>query len=213
MTAAGELFLTKGYENTTLKAIRSRAQVSNGSLFYGFPTKSALAEAICLEALGSRFDALRWSQPHDPNSLIDVMRCLVRPYLIWTADNRDAARLVTLLVAQMGGEVASARITKQTEWTNAKIVTCIEPLITSGKMRDTPAKVVSALVFGPVHALCLGWLSGLGETPPPAYEDTLVEAVCAALQPPPPAIAVPPAKSSKRNPRAEPEAGDLFHSL
>jgi hypothetical protein len=57
-------------------------------------------------------------------------------------------------------------------------------LVKSGKVRDLPPRVISALVFGPTQALCLDWLRGGSDVDPSACEDTLVEAACAALRAP-----------------------------
>jgi AcrR family transcriptional regulator len=47
--AAGELFGTRGYEDTSIEDVLEQAAVSKGALYHHFPSKEALFEAVFVE--------------------------------------------------------------------------------------------------------------------------------------------------------------------
>lgn len=211
LAAAAQLFLEAGYEETPLVAILERAGTSNGSFFHCFPTKSAVAETLCLQALDSRFAALLRPMLVRPGKaeLTGGVRGLIGALLAWTIQEPASTRLIALLLPRLREETARARVARLVASLDAKITTWVAPLIRSGRMRDLPPRMVAALVLGPAEALCLDWLRGLGDIAPTAYEDTLVEAACAALRAPAP-VKTPPVGRARRAPASGRKDGDLF---
>jgi AcrR family transcriptional regulator len=211
ISATAQLFLEKGYEDTKIADITSRAGVKTGSFYHQFRTKSAVAEVICLEALEGYRSAIHAVTP--PRSrdaeLTGVVRAFIGAYLGWITKKRDAARLADMLLPEMRGGVASP-IKEKIAAIDAGIASWVARLIKVGKVRDLSPRVISALVLGPAQALCLDWVHGVGNVHPSTYEDTLAEAACAALRAPE-AVKVPQkATPPKRGAAVGQKTGDLF---
>jgi AcrR family transcriptional regulator len=94
MDAAEALFITLGYEGTSIRAISSRAKMNLGTVVYHWGTKRELFRAICLRRFSEieviqieRLRALRSrSDPLTPRDLELVLTALVEPPLTHSDD-------------------------------------------------------------------------------------------------------------------------------
>lgn len=105
LDAAEHLFVTLGYEGTSLRAVAGRAGVNLGSIVYHFETKEGLFRALCqerlggvlrrqAEALGACADRRRRGEPL---TLADAIRALVEPALVGEAPAQNLQGLYALV--------------------------------------------------------------------------------------------------------------------
>jgi AcrR family transcriptional regulator len=66
LDAAAQLFITQGYERTSISGIASRARVSRAAVFWHFGTKAGLFEETVRRLLGPFLEEIRGSLSHLP---------------------------------------------------------------------------------------------------------------------------------------------------
>ena len=64
LEAAAGLFMTRGYERTSISAIAAQAGVSRAAIFWHFGNKAGLFEETCRRLLGPFFEEIRSSLQH-----------------------------------------------------------------------------------------------------------------------------------------------------
>lgn len=92
LSAAGELFLTEGYENTTIRRIAARVGVTSAALYLYFPDKDSILLEICDQAFArliERFDRIR-REDSDP---LTVLRQMMEAYVRFGLEHPDQYRL------------------------------------------------------------------------------------------------------------------------
>jgi AcrR family transcriptional regulator len=183
--AAHRLFTTRGYGATSLREVVEEADTSIGNLYFYFPSKQALLEAVveraCLET-GEAIDRAMAAWPEGPTRLAaavatGIVRALADPALarlLFVEDPHARSR------AQ-----AFAHFMERTRCTFEDV-----PQLTGGRppeliayaWQGTIFEVIEALVTGAVQAspeeagrFCAGWnLRALG-LPAPVVEEALSE--------------------------------------
>ncbi len=183
VTAAGELFVSGGYLETTVAQICSRAGVSNGSFFHLFKTKAQLAEALAVDLSRSyREDVL--SRLLLPTRMPEqAIGAVLNAHMRWIAGDETRARLWfglrPALLHLGGGQIDSLRagdvVEVVGEWAR--------PLVASGKIRPTPIAVIAAHIFGAANAI--GATQAGGRVADPLADDlaqNLAEAAWAAIR-------------------------------
>jgi AcrR family transcriptional regulator len=66
LDAAARLFMTRGYERTSITAIASAAGMSRAAIFWHFESKAGLFQETCRRLLGPFFEEMRSSLSHLP---------------------------------------------------------------------------------------------------------------------------------------------------
>ena len=174
--AALQLTAREGWEATTMQSVRSRAGVSNGTLFHHFPSRSDLAAAVVGAAMaGHQADLLG-----DLGSSAEQgIRAVVLHHLRWVAENRLLARLLlsappdVLRTALTADDVAANRrfFAEAGAW-----------LRSHGWSGDPAMAVVAALWLGAAQYYARGWLAAPDDSLPAAAA-TLADGAWHALQP------------------------------
>lgn len=93
--AARDLFLSKGYENTSIDDIVRQVNVAKGLFYYYFPKKEAILSAIAdefVEAVNSEFSRVMDSQAPDFKGIIAH---LITYYLDTIRDNENLLNIAT----------------------------------------------------------------------------------------------------------------------
>src|SRR5260370_39707101 len=92
LLAAGlAVFDRDGFEGATVAAIRTHAQVSNGSFFHFFESKKELAGTLFLEVLQGYHAAILAAIATTADAQVGIGR-LIRAHLDWVVNNRREAR-------------------------------------------------------------------------------------------------------------------------
>ena len=111
-SAASELFLTSGYEDTSVQDVTKVAKVAKGTFFVHFPSKADLLATMGESQLGAAFDAIESSERRDAwpfsRQIDHVFRTLARAVdgspelmrlvVVHRAFGQSQARLQGLLV-------------------------------------------------------------------------------------------------------------------
>jgi AcrR family transcriptional regulator len=66
LDAAARLFVTRGYERTSISAIATAAGVSRAAIFWHFESKAGLFQETCRRLLGPFFEEIRSNLSHLP---------------------------------------------------------------------------------------------------------------------------------------------------
>lgn len=185
LDAALACFVEADYAQTTIARIRERSGVSNGALFYHFPTKEAIADALYVEAIASFQQGLWQLLERPPVSVREAVRGVIAHQIRWIEANTDRARFVYARGNLDWDSPASAQL----DQLNRKLADAyrqwMASFVEAGQMRPMPMLVLNAVVSGPTHAIARQWLAGQAGKPLYSYLDQLTDAVAAALSGPP----------------------------
>ena len=162
--AATELFLERGFAETTIAAITQRAGVSRSSFFNYFSSKSAVLWAALDDGIRRAVDALRAGAA--PTAALRAAECDIEA---------DSLALAIIHGAVMGlsDELADERAIRTGVLSRA----VSDNLVTAGASRleaDVHAAALSAAVFAAV------WAWAASEAPRPALSGLVERALAAA---------------------------------
>jgi AcrR family transcriptional regulator len=161
-----------------MQAIRSRAGVSNGSLFHHFRTRQDLAAAVVGEALEEHQRVLLCELDDDAELGITSA---VRRHLRWVDENRQVARL--LLTAPP--DVLRSALSGPVLDSNRRFFAKLDRWLSEHGWRDqVPLSVVLALWIGPAQEFSRQRLSRDEDAnSEPNAADALAAGAWAALRP------------------------------
>ena len=174
------LFGTQGYSATSMEQVRREAGVSNGSLYYLFPHKAALAARLfcdgMLQSQAGLLGALRAASSAEVG-VRETVACQAR----WVDDNVALARLVyselpdeVLLTASTSLDGPARSYVRETDkW--------LRRHIEMGAVVDRPFVVSHALWLGPTQEFCRHWLRGRSKLRPRHVAADLAEGAWKAL--------------------------------
>ena len=178
--AAVDLFLTQGFDATSMEQVRSAAGASNGSLYHHFPTRHHLARAVYEDALRDYQANLR-SALGPRLSAEEGVQSLVRRHVAWVLRSPQQARVLNELRA------FTAIDGQEPDWAavNAEAFAALKAWIalhvTQGTMQDLPFEVWMALVFAPVMQLTAGWARQEQPRVPSRIVDALAQAAARSV--------------------------------
>ncbi len=160
ISAARGIFVEKGFERTTTRALAEAAGVSEALLFKHFPNKEALYSAIqisCFKEEGEKFIARSQSLEPSTAALVLLVSDLVSHIL---AESRDDEGLLffRLILRSLLDEGEFTRLAIQggpSRWVT-KVEQCIKAANRAGDMLDRP--VQANLAGWMVHQLITGIL-------------------------------------------------------
>ena len=94
LAAAGDLFLEKGYTNTTMRDICQAAQLSTGAVYFYFKGKDAIYTSICEESFHVLMDLFKESLDgvDDP---LERLQALNRAYVTFYTEHTGRWHLVS----------------------------------------------------------------------------------------------------------------------
>jgi AcrR family transcriptional regulator len=181
LQAAAALFLSQGFEATSMDQVRQRAGVSNGSLYHHYPTKNHLARALYEAALADFHGALLKAIAADPPAEAGL-RGLVAAYIAWVLKQPDRARVLHELrrtTAIAGAEPDWGALNAEA---HGRLRAWAEACAARGEMKAMPFGVWIALVFAPLLQLTPAWLRQAKPAVPPRLRALLADAAWAAVK-------------------------------
>ncbi|MBI5845501.1 MAG: TetR/AcrR family transcriptional regulator [Deltaproteobacteria bacterium] len=141
-------FNMKGFTDASMEDIRSRAGVSNGSLYHHFKSKEQLAAAVYLEGIKD-FQAVVIEALNKADSAKNGVEALVFAHLFWMAENPDWARYLERMRHASFMKESEGAISEANRIFGAAMCGFFERHMESGSIIRLPLGVAIALVLGP----------------------------------------------------------------
>lgn len=181
LNAATEVFLEHGFVAASMDMVRQRAGVSNGSLYYHFPTKAKLADVLYAYTLRDFHSALQPSIGERATAEAGV-RSMIRAYVNWVVAHPDRARLLHEL--RRGGHLSDeGEWAKEREDSFRALSDWVSRKVAEGQMRKMPFALWVALVFAPAISLTAHWVKQPSPGVSPAVRSALERAAWLAVSP------------------------------
>ncbi|MCZ7461954.1 TetR/AcrR family transcriptional regulator [Streptomyces sp. WMMC940] len=166
------LFLSQGYENTTVDQIARAAGVSSMTFFRHFPTKESVVESDDHDPLVVRLIELRPAREHP----LDALRhALAEGLATVYATDRDTLFVRTRLVLRT--PALRARLWENQHATERMLTAALAAR--SGQQPDLPLRALASAALAALTTALAVWVEGDGE----AHLPTLVDEAFLALRP------------------------------
>lgn len=165
------------WDSTSLRAVRERAGVSNGSLFHYFPSRLELTAAVVGQALQEHQRVMLAQLGAEPELAVAGA---VRQHPSWVNDNRPAARLLLSAPAELLRLSLSGPVLDNNRHFFVEIASWLRQQGWQGRV---PLPVVLALWVGPAQEYSRQCLGGDDEPALMEAADALGAGAWAALQP------------------------------
>ncbi|MEU8436439.1 TetR/AcrR family transcriptional regulator [Streptomyces sp. NPDC029216] len=182
LTAALRVYAESGQQGFTVQAVTAASGVSLGSLYHHFGSFDGLAAALYIRCMGGLFDAMTEAVTRCRTARTGV-RALVKAYLEFTRDHRDAA--LFLHASAYSGYLAghATEISTAKEAQLGPLMAWMGARMTKGEIRPIPAAVVEVMVMGPTAETAKRWLASTYEMDLDQAVKHLPEAIWRSLQP------------------------------
>lgn len=165
-SAALALFVERGYANTRLDDVASRAGVSKGTLYLYFANKEELFKAVVREGLVSPIAEVRDLIDHYEGSAFDLLRMVLHGW--WQRiGSTPVSGIPKLILAEARNfpEIARFYLDEVVRPGLEAIVAIIERGIRAGEFRNVDVRNVAQLVFAPT-LLVACWCNSLAPFDP-----------------------------------------------
>ncbi|MFG3497716.1 TetR/AcrR family transcriptional regulator [Streptomyces sp. NPDC047928] len=162
LTTALEVYGRAGQQGFTVSAVTAASGVSLGSLYHHFGSFDGLAAALYTRCMEQLFDEMTVAVRRTRTAR-SGLRALVRAYLRFTAEHRDAALFLHAsaysgYLATHAEEIRAAKAAKLAviaDWTRVRAE--------RGEIAPIPGPLIEVLVMGPVAEAARRWLSSTYE--------------------------------------------------
>ena len=181
--AALQCFNEKGFADTTMEEIRTRANSSYGSVYHHFKSKEQLAVAVYVEGIADFQRGLLESLDGDLTAEQGIRR-IVEHQFSWMIANPAWARyLVTMRYADFM-HVAESALGRQNRNAYPALWAFIQRHIRDGVLRDLSPDLYATLIIGPCQEYTQLWVSGKSISSPETVREEIVSAAWQALRTP-----------------------------
>ncbi|MCU1504216.1 MAG: transcriptional regulatory protein [Ilumatobacteraceae bacterium] len=175
-----DLFGSQGYHSTSMEQIRRDVGVSNGSLYYLFPSKAALAARLYCDGMIQCQDGIRRELVAATSAEAGI-RGSVAFQTSWVDDHVHAARII---YTDLPDEVLIAAA-PQLDAPNRSYVRAVNRWVRvhvdAGSLIDRSFPVLHALWLGPTQEFCRHWVRGRGRLRPRDVADDLADGAWRAV--------------------------------
>lgn len=172
LAAALQLYEEGGEESITIEALATRSATSVGSLYHHYKGKEGIVSALYQQCLEDFRQSSREAFTGQ-KSAEDLVKALVRHYLLWVEEHPGASRLLFRerhSPAQQAHEISLRTGTLD-------FVREVQGAVESGQLRKLPPALYQPIVLGPAIEFCRQWLSGRsGKLKPSQAAEALAEA-------------------------------------
>ena len=182
------LFMTQGFESTTIEQIATAAEVGTRTLYRYYPTKESLIVDFVESSLGSAVEELR-RQPDDmplPHALYTVIETVMR------VTREDADRV--LAVYRLSDQAASvkARLAEQALRWRIEIADEVTRRTGGGEQANLVAALVAANAMNIIDITMRTWVLGGGTRKPDDIAEEILRVMHQGVpMPTAPAVAAP----------------------
>lgn len=152
------LFVTRGFDQTSMDAICAHAGVTKGSVYHHFASKEALAATLYAEAVADIHQVVQHALRHARGAREGVEQ-LVRAYLGWFSKHKQ---LGTFVFRVMDGRMLDAHISTVRDAQVAfetQTVAWLADAIQAGEVSAQLPTLIVALVIGPARDFLRRWLA------------------------------------------------------
>ncbi|MER6612659.1 TetR/AcrR family transcriptional regulator [Streptomyces xantholiticus] len=158
LTTALRLYGESGRQGFTVNAVTTASGVSLGSLYHHFGSFDGLAAALYIRCMGELFDEMIAALQRTRTARTGV-RALVRAYLRFTEEHRDAALFIHAsaysgYLAAHAEEVRAAKAAML-----APVAEWLQPRMEAGEIVPISPPLVEVLVLGPAAEAARRWLA------------------------------------------------------
>jgi AcrR family transcriptional regulator len=183
LEAAMRLFLSQGFEATSMDQVRQAAGVSNGSLYHHYPTKNDLARTLYAEALRD-FHASQLAVVAEGEVSAEAgVQGMISAYIAWVVKHPERARVLHELRRTSAVSQAEAEWGGLNAETFGRLREWVAGRVAAGELQPLPFSAWMALVFAPVLQLTPLWLKSPRPSVPPKLRAALVRAAWLAVAP------------------------------
>lgn len=164
LKSALELFVTKGFDNTSTTAITKHAGVGTGTLFIHFKTKEELINVLFLNVKKDRmetFAKIANEEMIKEDSMKDIFISMVK----WGVDNPDKMRFMR----QYSSSPYITNVTKDQQ--NAEVVVLVNQIqksINKGILKDIPIELMLNVTNSVINTIVFHLIENSG------YDEKLV---------------------------------------
>ncbi|MCB5178986.1 TetR/AcrR family transcriptional regulator [Streptomyces antimicrobicus] len=158
LTTALRVYAESGQQGFTVNAVTAASGVSLGSLYHHFGSFDGLAAALYTRCMGRLFEELTRAVVRTRTARTGV-RALVRAYLRFTQEHRDAALFLhaSAYAGYLAVHAEEIRAAKESQL--ADITAWMGTRMAKGEIVPLPGPLVEVLVMGPVAEAARRWLA------------------------------------------------------
>ncbi|MFF3318607.1 TetR/AcrR family transcriptional regulator [Streptomyces sp. NPDC003035] len=182
LDAALRLYAAEGERGITVSAVTRESGVSLGSLYHHFGSVDGLVAALTYRWLSRLLTELATSLQSARTARTGI-RALVRTYLTFIQEHRDAALLLHSSTADRIGMAQGRELRDAQEARLSAFAQWIQPRVASGEIAPLPLPLIESLVLGPVVAVVRRWLSGIDDVDLDAAARILPDRIWRSLAP------------------------------
>ncbi|MFJ8215017.1 TetR/AcrR family transcriptional regulator [Streptomyces sp. NPDC096033] len=182
LTAALRVYGESGQQGFTVQAVTAASGVSLGSLYHHFGSFDGLAAALYIRCMGGLFEAMTTAVVRCRTARTGV-RALVKAYLEYTRDHRDAALFLhaSAYSGYLAGHASEIRAAKETQL--GPLMAWVGARMAKGEIRPMPGPVAEVMVMGPTEEAAKRWLASTYDMDLDLAVKHLPDAVWRSLQP------------------------------
>ena len=177
--AALALFLEQGMAATRIEQIRTRAGVSNGSLFHFFPNKEAIGVALYVGGIAS-YQAALLAELADPREPVETLHALIGAHWRWVSTEPHRARFIFAQGPPSWHPGAEAQIQAHNARAREAFARWLYAPSQRAALRDMPADAFAPLLLGASMMATRAWLRA-PQSPPPYHIGLYADAALRSL--------------------------------
>ncbi|MCX5199136.1 TetR/AcrR family transcriptional regulator [Streptomyces sp. NBC_00249] len=182
LTAALRVYSESGQQGFTVQAVTAASGVSLGSLYHHFGSFDGLAAALYTRCMGRLFEELTDAVTRTRTARTGV-RALVRAYLRFTQEQRDAALFIHASAYSGYLAIHAEEIRAAKEVMLADIGAWMWTRMEKGEIRPLSVPLVEVLVMGPVAEAARRWLASTYELDLDEAAKVLPDRIWCSLEP------------------------------
>ena len=159
LDAALHCFTASGIYDATIEDLARRAQVSVGSLYHHFASRDRIAFVLYCRWMESLMTACAGALAGRRSARSGV-QSLVRAYLHWVGEHREAARFVFAAGATELADKWKDELGPFKQRLLAPIFAWFQPHIAAGAVTALPFPLYEIIIIGPAAEFSRRWLAG-----------------------------------------------------